>query len=40
MGQRVLDPTNGLHGCKKSLYEGGVYVPGIIEWPAIKESQL
>ena len=27
--------TNGLRGRKRSLYEGGIRVPGIIEWPSI-----
>lgn len=26
--------TNGLRGRKRSLYEGGIRVPGIIEWPS------
>jgi len=30
--------TNGLRGGKKSLYEGGVRVPGIIEWPDVISS--
>ena len=27
--------TAGLMGCKATLYEGGIRVPGIIEWPAV-----
>ncbi|XP_065890047.1 N-acetylgalactosamine-6-sulfatase-like [Dysidea avara] len=30
--------TNGLRGLKTSLYEGGVRVPGIIEWPDVISS--
>ena len=30
--------TNGLRGWKSSLYEGGVRVPGMIEWPDIITS--
>ena len=30
--------TNGLRGRKSSLYEGGVRVPGIIEWPDVISS--
>jgi arylsulfatase A-like enzyme len=29
------DAVGGLRGFKKDLYEGGVRVPGIIEWPAV-----
>ena len=31
---RAQGITNGLRGRKRSLYEGGIRVPGIIEWPA------
>ena len=30
--------TNGLRGRKRSLYEGGIRVPGIIEWPNVIKS--
>ena len=30
--------TAGLRGRKGSLYEGGIRVPGIIEWPAVIQS--
>ena len=30
--------TNGLRGSKRSLYEGGVRVPGMIEWPDVITS--
>ena len=30
--------TGGLRGLKRDLYEGGIRVPGIIEWPAVIKS--
>jgi arylsulfatase A-like enzyme len=30
--------TNGLEGGKGTLYEGGIRVPGILQWPAIIEE--
>ena len=30
--------TNGLRGRKRSLFEGGIRVPGILEWPARVEA--
>ncbi|MEC3907222.1 sulfatase-like hydrolase/transferase [Tamlana sp. 2201CG12-4] len=32
--KRRQGSTNGLRGRKRSLYEGGIRVPGIIEWPS------
>lgn len=34
----ALGATNGLRQCKASLYEGGIRVPGILEWPAMIKS--
>ena len=39
-GPDELSPgkTNGLRGAEGSLYEGGIRVPGIIEWPDVITS--
>lgn len=34
------DTVGGLRGFKGSLYEGGVRVPGIIEWPGIIQPRI
>eukprot|EP00040_Diaphanoeca_grandis_P039653 m.259716 g.259716 ORF g.259716 m.259716 type:complete len:733 (-) comp38560_c0_seq1:181-2379(-) len=34
----AMPATNGLRQCKASLYEGGIRVPGILEWPAMIKS--
>lgn len=31
--QNGCSATNGLRQCKASIYEGGIRVPGILEWP-------
>ena len=37
---RTQGTTKGLRGRKRSLFEGGVRVPGLLEWPAkIKQSR-
>ncbi|TMU50652.1 N-acetylgalactosamine 6-sulfate sulfatase [Flagellimonas algicola] len=33
VGGRTQGLTNGLKGRKRSLHEGGIRVPGIVEWP-------
>ena len=39
-GPKVNSPgaTNGLRGRKHFLYEGGIRVPGMIEWPDVITS--
>ena len=32
--------TNGLEGKKGTLYEGGIRVPGILQWPAVVEENI
>lgn len=34
------DTVGGLHGFKGSVYEGGLRVPGIIEWPAVIKPRV
>lgn len=34
------DTVGGLRGHKRSLYEGGIRVPTIIEWPAVIEPRI
>jgi arylsulfatase A-like enzyme len=39
--QKAPGRTNGLSGRKRSLYEGGVRVPGLLVWPdRIKNSRI
>lgn len=41
---RSADPafaaTSGLRQCKASLYEGGIRVPGLLEWPAMVKRNV
>lgn len=39
-GIRTGRSTGGLRGCKSSTWEGGVRVPGIVEWPAVIKEHL
>ena len=34
------DSVGGLRGFKESVFEGGIRVPGIIEWPAVIEPRI
>ena len=34
------DSVGGLHGYKGSVYEGGIRVPGIVEWPAVIKPRV
>jgi arylsulfatase A-like enzyme len=36
----VPETTGGLRGHKSSVYEGGLRVPGIIEWPAVVRPRV
>ena len=36
--RKMPGDTNGLRGHKQLLYEGGVCVPGMIEWPDVISS--
>jgi len=41
LGRIKPETVGGLRGLKNSIYEGGLRVPGIIEWPAvISESRI
>lgn len=39
-GRSSLQATNGLRQCKASLFEGGIHVPGILEWPAVIHENI